>query len=212
MEGEAPALSKIRKRRTGSWKICATCECGFYTPKHRAHNSKYCSRRCLSVSNTTPRHEVSCHICKSKFMVTAHRQNVAKYCGRRCYYKAMSRVGSIKLTCPCGLTFMASPSRNKKFCSVRCRGKYNRIAAEASITTYRNFFLRRHKLRACAACGYDKSADILVVHHKDRNRGNNSMDNLTLLCPNCHALEHLSDRKVGSDAAHQIKKQCRTRT
>lgn len=41
----------------------------------------------------------------------------------------------------------------------------------------------------CERCDYDKR-EILVVHHKDRNRKNNVLENLELICPNCHGEEH----------------------
>ena len=41
----------------------------------------------------------------------------------------------------------------------------------------------------CERCGY-AVYQILQVHHIDRNRNDNSLDNLELLCPNCHAKEH----------------------
>lgn len=42
----------------------------------------------------------------------------------------------------------------------------------------------------CAKCGIDKwnGLDIsLQLHHKDGNNRNNKLDNLELLCPNCHS-------------------------
>jgi len=44
--------------------------------------------------------------------------------------------------------------------------------------------------QACNRCGYDK---YVIVHHKDRNRKNNCIENLEVICPNCHALEHWKD-------------------
>lgn len=41
----------------------------------------------------------------------------------------------------------------------------------------------------CERCGFAK-LEILHVHHKDRNREHNELDNLELICPNCHAEEH----------------------
>ena len=41
----------------------------------------------------------------------------------------------------------------------------------------------------CERCDYGKS-EILQVHHKDRNRKNNNLDNLELICPNCHYEDH----------------------
>lgn len=42
----------------------------------------------------------------------------------------------------------------------------------------------------CATCGiHDWLGKVLVLHldHIDGNRGNNTLDNLRLLCPNCHS-------------------------
>ena len=42
----------------------------------------------------------------------------------------------------------------------------------------------------CECCGISEwnNKDItLQLHHKDGNRNNNSLDNLQILCPNCHS-------------------------
>lgn len=57
-------------------------------------------------------------------------------------------------------------------------------------TNYRAIAFRNH-LHVCNRCGYSDMR-ILVAHHKDRDRKNNEVDNLEILCPNCHAFEHLS--------------------
>jgi 5-methylcytosine-specific restriction endonuclease McrA len=46
------------------------------------------------------------------------------------------------------------------------------------------FYIYEHK---CAVCGYDEEENILQVHHIDENRQNNDIENLIILCPNCHA-------------------------
>lgn len=38
-----------------------------------------------------------------------------------------------------------------------------------------------------------KSGCKLVVHHIDRNRSNNNIENLEKLCYSCHTIEHLND-------------------
>lgn len=55
------------------------------------------------------------------------------------------------------------------------------------------WFRRRNLANQCTLCNYDEYPEILVVHHIDENRHNNNLDNLKILCPNCHALQH---RKV----------------
>ena len=38
---------------------------------------------------------------------------------------------------------------------------------------------------------------VIVVHHKDKNRTNNKLDNLAWLCRNCHYIVHnFSDGRV----------------
>lgn len=51
-------------------------------------------------------------------------------------------------------------------------------------------------VQACAKC---KSTDkrILAVHHKDRNRQNNTVSNLVWLCHNCHFLVHHYKSEAG---------------
>jgi len=50
--------------------------------------------------------------------------------------------------------------------------------------------IAREMIKSCERCGYDAVPKILGVHHKDRNRNNNEIFNLEVLCPNCHSLEH----------------------
>jgi len=45
----------------------------------------------------------------------------------------------------------------------------------------------------CERCGY-KKYEILHVHHKNRNRNDNSMENLEIICPNCHYEEHYLEK------------------
>ncbi len=43
----------------------------------------------------------------------------------------------------------------------------------------------------CNRCGYAEHLEILVAHHVDRDRTNNQVSNLEILCPTCHAVAHL---------------------
>lgn len=49
-----------------------------------------------------------------------------------------------------------------------------------------------YKEKKCERCNLEKwnEEDIpLELHHKDGNKDNNNLENLEILCPNCHALE-----------------------
>ena len=49
----------------------------------------------------------------------------------------------------------------------------------------------------CGVCGSKK---FLGIHHKNRNRGDNSIENLQVLCRSCHAKHHYyADHRVGKD-------------
>lgn len=48
---------------------------------------------------------------------------------------------------------------------------------------------------ACQRCGATGS---LIVHHRDRNRQNGSVENLEVLCKSCHGREH----ERGGDVRH----------
>ena len=54
-----------------------------------------------------------------------------------------------------------------------------------TVKNYRDLAFRNYP-HQCAVCGYNEEPQILQVHHKDENRKNNSLDNLIILCPNCH--------------------------
>ena len=42
----------------------------------------------------------------------------------------------------------------------------------------------------CTNCGFNKWPQILQFHHIDKDRKNDSLQNLTILCPNCHRAVH----------------------
>ena len=50
----------------------------------------------------------------------------------------------------------------------------------------------------CENCGTNKD---LQIHHIDKNRNNNQLSNLVLLCRSCHSKEH---RGVNSDWHHNM--------
>jgi len=49
--------------------------------------------------------------------------------------------------------------------------------------------LLKERGKKCERCNYNKY-EILQIHHKNRDRNNNELSNLELICPNCHYEEH----------------------
>lgn len=66
------------------------------------------------------------------------------------------------------------------------RPSHYSIGTIGSPHTYRNLAFRNYENK-CAICNWQEDKDILQVHHIDENRENNNLENLIILCPNCHA-------------------------
>lgn len=105
----------------------------------------------------------------------------------------------------CGKTFESKRS-DIKFCSTDCSQKYrndvylnkwlngeikNKPTTDVS-QNIRRFLYKKadYKCEKCGFEGYNKVTGntILQIHHIDGDSGNNNIDNLEILCPNCHAM------------------------
>ena len=115
----------------------------------------------------------------------------------------------------CGSPILAS--KHARTCSRACSNKYRtgikyKIGRplKDKVKNQRALKIRLINQRGtkCQRCGFAK-LEILHVHHKDRDRTHNELDNLELICPNCHAEEHYLEnswlsgnvaRREGSDS------------
>ncbi len=153
------------KRRKLFKRQCATCSADFYAPKHAG--KRYCSQKCFRVS-TRKQIERVCDLCGTLF-------------ARRPSSLACSRSGLV-------------------FCTRKCKDEAQRMGRYKAVLfpkhhkdgscSYRKIAFR-HYAAKCNRCGFDAFVGILRVHHRDRNRKNNHPDNLEILCPNCHEIDHL---------------------
>lgn len=129
-----------------------------------------------------------------------------KYCSPKCSSKA--QCNKIKLNCNfCEKEFEISPSKLKKsksglhFCSRECKDLAQSI--DYSILKIKHYDngsacyrtkAFRHKDNECEDCG-ESQKFMLIVHHINGDRTNNSLDNLEILCRNCHTKRHLKLEK-----------------
>ena len=140
-----------------------------------------------------------CKICNKEIYKRPHQiEKGGVYCSQKCYGKSCS----ILINCiVCGAEF--NKGLHKKTCSRECANKL-RIGnkykqgrpSKDKVKTIRLLKERLIELRGskCERCSYDKT-HILNVHHKIRRAdgGSDKLDNLELICPNCHAEEHYGD-------------------
>jgi len=86
---------------------------------------------------------------------------------------------------------------NKKTCSRSCANihrkgiKYKIGSPRDKVKSQQALKLRLlgNRGKKCERCDYNKY-EVLQVHHKNRNKNDNQLDNLELICPNCHYEEH----------------------
>lgn len=150
-----------------------------------------------------PRIDKICLHCSGKFAVPVYREKTAKFCCKKCNGDWVSINKSTFMDCEvCGKNYRRANSHmtyGKKTCSLKCRGLASRTEKPISkdYPTVKNWMKRRNMIKSCNRCGYDDHKEILVIHHVDRDRTNNDLNNLEVLCPNCHALEHYSENQKG---------------
>ena len=155
----------------------------------------------------------TCVVCDKQFHRKPFliRRGGGKYCSNKCHYTAI-RTGKYVACGTCGKELYRTPKRlrlakfKKYFCNKSCQTVWrNKVffgpnhknwkdghSSSASVTV----LSRTGRNKACEVCGTNDTR-VLAVHHKDRNRLNNSATNLSWLCHNCHFLVHHYD--VGRD-------------
>jgi len=149
--------------------------------------------------------EKKCEICGKAFYVKPYhaKKGWGRFCSIKCRTKGQVKGRWLKCDC-CAKPVWRTPrdfkksKRNKFFCSVGCHCSWentnvrfgvnapNWIAGES---VYRDLMHRYKIPYKCAKCGISDKR-VLIVHHKDENRKNNSVSNLERLCCNCHAILH----------------------
>lgn len=155
-------------------KECLNCHTTFAAPlpEHKRGNAKFCSLKCSSTHRGR-----------------LQTENLALNCECTFCHKQFHR-SAFKLT---------TSKSGLQFCSRICKDKAQRI--ESGFTQIQpdhygtsNFVYRevafRHHPHKCNRCDYHQYIDVLIVHHKNRNRSDNNYENLEILCPTCHEVEH----------------------
>lgn len=153
---------------------------------------------------------VKCNNCSTLFYKPSRFVSEAtlNFCSRKCTNRHKSKGNTTEVVCSCcGIFFrkknssLGGSKSGLYFCSRECKDKAQSISfglpdiwpehyTDGSYGDYR----KKVNLDSCSKCGYSEHPEILQVHHKDRDRSNNNLDNLETLCPNCHMWEHYSNK------------------
>lgn len=147
---------------------------------------------------------VKCRICTKDFYVKPNHQKLGwgKYCSRKCQAKSQFN-GKFVHCFICNKEVYRSLDKlnhsksGKYFCTRTCQTNWrNSIYIEERSAnwkngkrSYRKMLFRRDLIKKCVLCDI-KDKRLIVVHHKDSDRSNNDISNLSCLCLNCHFLVH----------------------
>lgn len=153
-------------KRQNSTKKCLNCG-----KELKPGQEKFCSNSCSATYNNFIRAKKlksrtkTCAFCGSKFESSSR-----KYCSDECKQKQFQSIRHEKL---------------KKLLKNGCK------TVKLPISIREELFKKYNN--SCQKCGWNTVNEFtkkvpLQVHHIDGDPSNNSLDNLQLLCPNCHSL------------------------
>ena len=192
-------IRRLNTRR-GPEAICQLCGKSF-----RAWNNqqlpRFCSLSCSSRHNRIvnpmkgaprgPRITCTCEWCGALFERVPSQSRKARFCSGRCKGSHLSSLKSTVICVVCTTPFQVNihNAKTAKYCSSTCHRKAVPKPLQRS-RSIRSKIMKSGRPLQCARCGYQEHPGILQAHHIDRNRTNDADDNIELICPNCHALEH----------------------
>lgn len=158
---------------------------------------------------------MNCIVCNKNYIPNINpkwkQAREQKCCSKTCGYQLRRiRSGNTKKQClNCSKEVTAYKG---KYCSIECQAEYRsntkwkhikilietdsnsnlNVGIETRGTLYRKYLIEKHGPR-CFNCNWSKVNSHtgkvpIELDHKDGNCSNNKLDNLRLLCPNCHSL------------------------
>ncbi len=147
---------------------------------------------------------VNCKFCTKEFQAKPSwlRKGHGKFCSATCQY-ASARKGKVIQCSVCGIDAYKKPKAlersksGKFFCGKSCQTKWRNGEFiqekhpnwKGGRNAYRSVMSRSKVMKQCLLC-LTKDERVLAVHHIDKDRKNNNIENLVWLCHNCHHLVH----------------------
>lgn len=145
---------------------------------------------------------VACKICSKEFYAKPSwlKNGAGLYCSKNC--QNLGRKKGKRVACfLCGKEVYkqvkALNTSARLFCSRKCSVFWHNAEFveqkhgnwKQGSFAYKRILERSNTPACCALCG-NSDREILLVHHIDKNRKNNTLKNLVWLCHNCHHLVH----------------------
>lgn len=158
-------LEKNKSEYYSNPKKCLVCNS--IISYERRFENKFCGHSCSAkFTNTYRKRKLNiikqCLFCNKNF--NPHRKNVGKFCTRKCSYDY----------------------RKKQSIDLINSGKYKSTQCH----TLKKYLIeiRGYKCESCGLSEWLNQKIVLTLDHKDGDATNNVLNNLQLLCWNCHSL------------------------
>lgn len=145
------------------------------------------------------RKNITCVTCKK--IINVIKASEQKFCSQSCAASHNNKLRGRKIEKICLNCDTRLKRTQKKYCSNKCQGafekkeRYKKI--EQGDTTlnhriYKAYLIKKYGEK-CMECGWCEKNNFsgkipIELEHIDGDSKNNSLDNLKLLCPNCHSL------------------------
>jgi len=156
------------EKRRAEKHSCKYCRKEFLRRKNASKPKKYCNKKCHDISRKN-RITVYCYNCNNKIERPPSKLKNSKYGFHFCSRKCKEKSQSLKGNCP--------EIRPSHYGTSQGREIYRKL-------------IKNHINPVCEGCSEDKEY-LLEVHHKDKDRTNNVMENFEIICKNCHVKRHL---------------------
>lgn len=145
--------------------------------------------------------DITCPTCSNRFSIKQSRRKDKNFCSMKCFYIHRNPEYGVKHLCLLCEKEIGDYRVKRKYCSSGCtilhqkQLRYKQIESgdpSLYVKNYRNYLIEKYGA-ACMECGWSKTNKYsntvpIELEHVDGNSENNNLDNLKLLCPNCHSL------------------------
>lgn len=166
--GKLVALKKVESRKGNTYWLCQ-CDCGNQKEIQTSHLTSGLTKSCGCLNKSEKPKEEFCLNCGTKL-----HKGQYKYCCFKCQREYQRNIYIEKVD-------------NGEENGLKKTGNTYKVS-----DSIRSYLLQKYDNK-CQKCGWGEINPItgkcpLEIHHVDGNRSNNKLDNLELLCPNCHSL------------------------
>ena len=131
-------------------------------------------------------------ICKHCNNQHSYDKRNNKFCSRSCA-TTFNNLLKEKLTIKCLSCSKQIFGKLRKYCSIQCQKDFNLHQSvkngKASHRTLKRYLLKNYgnKCWTCGITEWNNKSIVMELEHIDGNSENNHLENLSLICPNCHS-------------------------